>query len=213
MRSAATALALSLVFGASALALADPRASVVEITRNGGQLGGGVLVRPGIVLTAAHVVAGAANGLVAIWTFDGRVVEGHVRMQSPELDLALVEAPGATSPPAALGCEPVPDGLLTAIGFPFGSQFVMQSTHRVDAAEPAEIGPWAQLVMLSGPGIPGMSGGPIVDASGRVVAIAVGAFGVTASVPVGSGLGVVPVTAICDTLDALLADTPDSSTP
>lgn len=209
MRSAATTLALvlvfsiALVFGVSAVALADPRDPVVEIQESSGGIGTGTLIGPGMVLTAAHVVSGSK--VVAIWSSSHHVSEGRVRYTNTDLDIAIVDAPDVRDAPVRVACGPVPAGTLTTIGFPLGSQFVMQSTHRIDDAEPASIGPWAQLVQLSGPAIPGMSGGPLLDSEGALVGIVVVAFGVSPGSLVGTIMGVVPASAICETPEFGLA--------
>jgi serine protease Do len=157
--------------------------SVVQVRSGGSGIGAGVIWRPdGLVLTNHHVVAGGRRG-VTVDLKDGRTFDAELVRSSRSLDLALLRLKGdALNLPAA----PVGDSdalrvgeLVYAIGHPWGS---------VGAVSAGIIGGVGEL---RGPGreasaryvrsdvtlAPGNSGGPLLNASGEVVAINAMIFG------------------------------------
>jgi serine protease Do len=157
--------------------------SVVQVRSGGRGLGAGVIWRPdGLVLTNHHVVAGGRRS-VTVALQDGRTFDAELARSSRSLDLALLRLNGeALDLPSA----PVGDSdalrvgeLVYAIGHPWGS---------VGAVSAGIIGGVGEL---RGPGwgssaryvrsdvtlAPGNSGGPLLNASGEVVAINAMIFG------------------------------------
>jgi serine protease Do len=153
------------------------RGSVVQVKAGAGGGAGVVWTDGGTIVTNAHV---AVADQVVIVRPDGRAVPGRVDHRDRVRDVATVRTNG-------LGLEPAPIGrpaslraasLVFAIGHPFGI------SHAVTGGVLQTIGPapevaglvpaaralrWLQADLALGPG---NSGGPIADASGRVVGIA-----------------------------------------
>jgi serine protease Do len=187
--------------------------SVVQVRSGGRGTGAGVIWQPdGLVLTNHHVVAGRSSG-VTVALHDGRTFDAGVLKSSRTLDLALLRLDGEG---LRLPAAPVGDSdalrvgeLVYAIGHPWGS---------VGAVSAGIIGGVGEL---RGPGrgsstcyvrsdvtlAPGNSGGPLLNARGKVVAINAMIFGnVAVSIPSNAasawvaaerrprlGIGVLPV--------------------
>jgi serine protease Do len=157
----------------------------VEITcRDGEGRGSGVIWHPdGLLATNAHVVT-APRHIVRL--ADGRELEGRVLVRDERRDVALldVEMPLPTLPigdPGALR----PGSLVLALGHPWGvtnalSMGVVHAVSRDRRGAPRYIAADVRLA-------PGNSGGPLVDAAGRVIgmnAMIVGGLGVAIPVNV-----------------------------
>jgi len=146
------------------------RRSTVLIEAGGRGSGSGVIWRnDGLIVTNAHVARGS-GARVQLW--DGREFEARVAARDPRLDLAALRISANDLPAveAADSEELRPGELAIAIGNPLG--FVGALTTGVIHA----VGPlrgfgsraWVQAsVRLA----PGNSGGPLADASGRVIGI------------------------------------------
>lgn len=142
-------------------------------------LGSGFVTAPGYVVTNAHVVAGTE--IVALDTVVG-MKDAEVVYYNPEVDIAVLHSKDLDLPPlewapqvAATGDDAI------ALGFPHSGPFT---------ASPARI---RERLVIAGPDIyaqgrverdaytlrgsirQGNSGGPLVDASGRVLGVIFGA--------------------------------------
>lgn len=139
---------------------------------------GFVIDESGLIVTNNHVVAGAA--IVEVF-FDGQPasVAGHVVATSECSDLAVVDVDGSGYTAVAWEDAPVTTGTsVQAAGFPDGDpEYTLTqgivSRESVDGATP-----WASissLIQHDADLRPGNSGGPLVDAAGRVVGVNVAA--------------------------------------
>lgn len=153
-----------------------------EITVRVGSLragGSGVVVsRDGLVLTAAHVVAGRSR--IGVTWPDGTRVRGRVVTIDLEHDLATLATGRADTACAPLSAEPAPDGAWVLVtGFPGGLSgevaplatlgLVLGHATLPPVDDDVTPGP---SVLTSAHVAPGMSGGPALDASGRLVGVA-----------------------------------------
>jgi serine protease Do len=163
------------------------RAWTVEVsTGDGDGRGGGVLWHPdGLVVTNAHVVGDARRARVRLG--DGVETAARVLVRDARRDVALLAAEPTTLPPMPLGNPAAlrPGSIVLALGHPWGvahalSLGVVHAVARDRRGAPRHIAADVRLA-------PGNSGGPLVDATGRVVginAMIVGGLGVAIPVNV-----------------------------
>ena len=137
--------------------------------------GSGVIVTPdGYLLTNQHVVQGAAK--VGITLIDGDSVEARVVAEDASTDLAVLRAHASGLPAAGLAAavRARVGQLVVAIGNPFGfeatvSAGVLSAHGRTLRAGDGRL--IEGILQHTAPLNPGNSGGPLVDARGRVVGI------------------------------------------
>ena len=146
--------------------------SVVVVGLRGGN-GAGVIWRPeGIIVTNRHVVR---DDRVDVVLADGRRFTGIVAARHPEHDLAVIKIAADDLPAIEVGdsSRVRPGQLVLAIGHPIGFRGAVTAGVVVAAGQAATIegprtGDWIQADVTL---LPGNSGGPLVDARGRVVGI------------------------------------------
>jgi serine protease Do len=152
-------------------------------SRRGGHAGTGVVWHPdGLIVTNAHV---ATRGSYQVTLATGDQLEGEVIARDAKADLAAVAVPARGLHPAPLGEAAAlrAGSLVLALGHPLGvaNALALGIVHHVvrDASGDAR---WiAADIQLA----PGNSGGPLVDATGRLVGInAMIVSGLGAAIPV-----------------------------
>ncbi len=150
--------------------------NVATRTGRGGGAGSGVVVSPdGLILTNAHVAAGAEALMVA--TSDGRRFAARLLGADPDTDLALLRAEtDAALPAASLGDSAAlrPGQIAIAIGNPLGfsntvTAGVVSALGRSLAGRGGR--PIEDLIQTDAALNPGNSGGALVDAAGQVIGI------------------------------------------
>lgn len=182
--------------GPPAEALPAPTAmSTVKVIISPSGHGSGVHIGGGMILTAQHVVVGKSE--VVIKRSDGGTQTAEVLWASETYDVALIRANGwdglGVSP---LTCRsPIVGEQVTVVGNPQDSEFVT-TWGRVSTGI-AKRKRWESAFVTDTTTLGGNSGGPVLDASGRVLGLLVGGYP-----PVGLDF-VVSAPAIC----ALLART------
>jgi serine protease Do len=147
--------------------------SVVRVGRHNGN-GAGVIWRAdGQIVTNHHVVSGTERA--AIRLADGRRFEGTITARHPNRDLALVKIEATDLPAIEVGDSSTvrPGQIALAVGHPLGYN---------DAVTTGIVVASGQAATLDGPRTgdhlqtdvhlaPGNSGGPLIDALGRVIGI------------------------------------------
>jgi S1-C subfamily serine protease len=154
--------------------------SVVRVMGNTvcgtGVAGSGVVVEAGLVMTNAHVVAGVSRPYVS----GERQLAGSPAVPvffDPVRDIALLQVPGLDRPAVELAGDPAQGDVVAVAGFPnAGPQTVKPAAVRgsVKATSTDIYGSGRaqrSVLVLSGTVLPGDSGGPLLDGSGRMVGL------------------------------------------
>lgn len=164
------------------VSLSDDLAAAVEaasshiVTVSGRRRGGatGVHWRPGIVVTADHVLEWDEG--VRIHSGHGDAVEVNVVGRDPTTDLAILSVPdGSLTQPANVQTEPAKVGqLVFAVGRPDSSE--VSASFGMIGAVAGAWRTWAggridQMVRPDLTFYPGFSGGALIDATGQVLGI------------------------------------------
>ncbi len=149
-------------------------------------MGSGVAVTPTRIVTNAHVVERAveSGGFVGVVPSEGRKrYEGKVVAYAPDLDLAVIAITNGRIEPATLYGGPVADGAaVAALGYPYGVDRAMASGLDELIRPQAPVKSLGHVggrrtnarydTVLHDANIGrGNSGGPLVDACGRVIGI------------------------------------------
>lgn len=160
----------------------DPMLAVVYLTDGQGH-GTGFAIDEHTVVTNAHVVKGRK---MMGMTLLGGMVEVRDIWIAGDADLAVLTVEPALPHTLSVACEwPDAGAAIQALGHPLGALWAAH-TGRVASALP-----WQSddlFVVLDVPVVEGMSGGPVVDWRGRVVAVnvaysAIGAASVSLGIP------------------------------
>jgi S1-C subfamily serine protease len=146
-----------------------------EAERARGGAGSGVVVTPdGYLLTNEHVVQKVSQARVTF--VDGRSVPAVVAGRDPATDLAVLRAQAAALPYAQLSpARPLRAGqLVVAVGNPFGFESTVSAgvVSALGRSLRSRHGRLIEGVVQHSAALnPGNSGGPLLDARGRVVGI------------------------------------------
>ncbi len=148
----------------------------VGLVRSAGVFGSGWVVAPGAVVTNEHV-ARTGTGDIYIDYSDGERVECYTVVSDRDMDLAVLKCDTGDRRPVALGGTAAPDTPVVAVGYPAGVGPTV-TAGRITDQRPVVRG--IDTVGFTAAIEPGSSGSPVVDPSGRVLAIATfgGGFGV-----------------------------------
>jgi len=154
------------------LGVADSVVRVLSTACGLGIEGSGWAAAPGLVATNAHVVAGADE--IAVTTHDGVELEATPVYYAPRNDLALLRV-GASLPSLPISSRR-PEGADAAVlGYPENGPYALSparigETRATISEDSYGQGPVERtIVSLGGAVRSGNSGGPLVDAEGRVV--------------------------------------------
>jgi len=140
-----------------------------------GVAGSGWVAGPGIVVTNAHVVAGQEDTRV-LPEGRGNGLRAQAVAFDPRNDLAILRVPGLRAPRLALAREVRAGARAAILGFPRNGPYDVRAgrvgaTRRVISQDAYGRGPVTRtMTSLRGLVRSGNSGGPLVDADGRVVA-------------------------------------------
>jgi serine protease Do len=146
--------------------------AVVGLGRGWGR-GSGVVIAPGQVLTVAHVLRGEE---VAVAFADGQVSEGRVVGSDPDIDVAVIAVDTGETAPITWepGDAPPPGAPVFALADP-GGRGLRTTFGLVSSTGRSFRGPRGRRVAGSiehtAPLPRGSSGGPLVDAEGRLLGL------------------------------------------
>jgi serine protease Do len=181
--------------------------SIVTVQSRGGQ-GSGVVLRPDVVLTNAHVVGEQPD--VTIVFADGVSSAANVLAADTTTDLAVMRSERKNLPvPQFRSDLPKPGEPALAMGSPLGFQNsvsagIISGTHRDIPGSAAATSSLVDLIQTDASISPGNSGGALLDAQGRVVGINE-AYIPPAAGAVSLGFAIPSATAL-DVANQLLAD-------
>ena len=149
------------------------RRSLVHIQDgNRGAGAGSVWHADGLIVTNAHVARGHA---VRVTLPDGRQVKGRVLAREPDLDLAAIGVEETGLPAAELGDSRGlrPGEIVMSMGHPWGVEGAATAGVVIGRGEATRDTQLAgrEWVVASLRLRPGHSGGPMVDAHGRLIGI------------------------------------------
>lgn len=150
-------------------------ASLVQIVNGRGAGAGTIWHADGLIITNAHVVRGR-HGLHVVLP-DGRRLPATVIAYDEALDLAALSVPASGLPTIELGDSRAlkPGQWVMAVGHPWGVRGAVTSGVVIGVgAQLPEVGeaqPGREWIALDLHMRPGHSGGPVVDANGRLVGI------------------------------------------
>ncbi len=155
-------------------------------------LGSGFIIDSnGIVVTNAHVVAGASR--IVVTTLDGRELQAAVLGSDSDADIAVLKVAGERLPAVPLGssADLMIGETVVAIGNPFGLSHsvttgVLSARGRTVPSEAGER-VFTDFLQTDASINPGNSGGPLVNLAGQVIgintAIVSGANGIGFAIP------------------------------
>jgi S1-C subfamily serine protease len=130
-------------------------------------VGAGFFVAPDMVLTNAHVLC--RDGTIEVRTLDGHVLKGFTEHSDTDLDLGVVRVPNAGAEPLPLGdAGTVQIGqAVVMVGTPVGLQFTANEGKVSNITNMLGLA----YLQVDARVNPGNSGGPLLDAEGKVVGI------------------------------------------
>lgn len=134
--------------------------------------GSGWAVEPGLIVTNAHVIAGAEDTTVT--TQNGVELDASVVHYAPEQDLAFLRV-GANLPTLPLAVKPLAGSSAAVLGYPENGPYMLSparvgETRATVSEDSYGNGPVDRAITaLRGLVRSGNSGGPVVDSRGRVV--------------------------------------------
>ena len=157
--------------------------------------GSGFVLDDGLIVTNRHVVGQPRE--VSITTWDGRSFDARVDGIARDADLAVIRVTGLDLPVATVRVEPAVIGeQVAAIGYPGGGGATITTGVVLGFTDGPILGEQVPAIRVSAEVRPGNSGGPLIDAEGRVIGVIFATTG-----PGGDGLAV-PVDVLVDRLEA-----------
>ncbi|GIK39886.1 MAG: hypothetical protein BroJett011_37190 [Chloroflexota bacterium] len=146
--------------------------SLVKVGNNRNGAGAGIVLHTdGLILTNAHVIH---PGFIEVTLPDQRKLPARILASDPELDLAALAVDAHDLDAIELGDSKnlQPGQLVFALGHPWGIANAVTAGSVINVGLPPEIPHQAREFIQAGLHLrPGHSGGPMVDAQGRLVGV------------------------------------------
>lgn len=132
--------------------------------------GSGFVLDDGLIVTNRHVVGQPRE--ITINTWDGRTLSAQVEGIALDADLAVIRVSGADLPVATLRTTPVVIGeKVAAIGYPGGGPSTITTGRVLGLTDRPILGEQIGAIIVDASVAPGNSGGPLIDAEGRVIGV------------------------------------------
>lgn len=171
MTKGSPSICLERLNDALSMVAAHARAALVSIDVDGRGIGAGTIWHPaGLILTNAHV-AGRRSLFVTLP--DGRALPAKLLARDSGRDLAALSVEAGDLPTVELGDSRrlrAGDWVL-ALGHPWGVRGAVTAGVVIDVGRPQEMPAAQELIQVGLHLRPGRSGGPLVDAQGRLVGV------------------------------------------
>jgi S1-C subfamily serine protease len=148
---------------------------VRNISCQGIATGSGFGIDDHTIITNRHVLAGAA--VLELNTWDGTSLDADVDESTTGrlVDIGVTKVAAALPAVAELGPDPKPGQKVTAVGYPLGGELTLSPGRVIGYLDgrklPAEVAFDGQVMQVSSRIKHGNSGGPLLDAKGRVVGV------------------------------------------
>ena len=143
----------------------------------------GVIVANGLVVTANHVVE--RDEEITVTLHDGTSLPAALVGRDPGSDLAVLRPSGTLPAPLAEGAAPRVGNLVLAIGRGLGVGASLGLVNAVDGPQRSRRGGQIEgLIRADAALLPGFSGGPLIDAQGRVLGVNTSGLGGGAGVTI-----------------------------
>ena len=160
-------------------AVARVRRSLVQVGDQRGNIGSGTIWRSdGLIITNAHVVAQGpmrwGKRQFEVTLADGQTFPAQIIAQDRSVDLAALSIEATDLPSITISEEvrPQPGEWVFGVGHPWGIKGAVTAGSVIDVGPSVEgILPNQPLIQVGLHLRPGHSGGPLVDAQGRLVGI------------------------------------------
>jgi S1-C subfamily serine protease len=181
---------------AAAVERVTPSIVRVDVRQRRSQGTGVVWAEDGLIVTADHVLERGED--VEVVLPDGKILAADIVGRDPDRDIGLLRIGAKSLTPIAHGASPRVGHLVLAIGRV--NERLMATIGLVNAVRPAgkRTNTGASLVQTDALLYPGFSGGPLLDAAGRMVGMN------TQKNRSGAGMAVA-LDAVCETADAMLS--------
>ena len=131
--------------------------------------GSGFALDEHTLITNRHVVAGADRVEVSTW--DGRSLTASSASVGAVGDLAVVKVNGRLPQTARLGPRVRAGDAVTVVGYPLGGRLTLRRGTVVDYDDGWRFRMPGEVIRMTTLVRPGNSGGPVLDAEGRVVGV------------------------------------------
>lgn len=131
--------------------------------------GSGFALSDHVLITNRHVLAGADDLEVSTW--DGKSLSVGTARVGVLGDLGVAVVGGALPRAGAYGPAPADRDRITVVGYPRGGPLKISEGTVIDRVDGGRFDVEGTVLRLTAKVVPGNSGGPVLDAKGRVVAI------------------------------------------
>jgi S1-C subfamily serine protease len=157
-------------------------------------VGSGFAIADDVLVTNRHVLAGAESVEVSTW--DGRTLSARTAEVGVLGDLGVAYVRGALPQVGKYGTAPRAGDAVTVVGYPGGEELTLSPGTVIDLPAGRRYGIPGRIMRLTSRVVPGNSGGPVLDRSGKIA-------GVVYAYELATGFGLaIPV----DTLRRLVRD-------